>query len=240
MRPAWWIALLTAVWSVYTADHLLDARKTSGPLTTHRHAFHRAHARALSVALGVAVALGFAASLWLPLPVRVFGLAIAVLVMVYLASAQGRLLPQAPKEPMAGFVYAAGIWGGPLIVSGAAPWPVAAASLHALAAILNLIATGVFEAEVDRSLRNRSLCLRYGERLTTRNALASSALGAMAAISGGFMGPPGAMLAFGVLAIQISMPAVMLVGSTWFGRHERYRVWGDSVFLIGALPRLTT
>jgi hypothetical protein len=34
------------------------------------------------------------------------------------------------------------------------------------------------------------------------------------------------------------MPALMLLASGWFGRHERYRVLGDSVFLLGALPRL--
>jgi hypothetical protein len=43
---------------------------------------------------------------------------------------------------------------------------------------------------------------------------------------------------FVVLALQVAAPAVLLLAERWFGRNERYRFWGDSVFLLGAIPRI--
>jgi 4-hydroxybenzoate polyprenyltransferase len=239
MLPAWWVALLAAVWSVYTGDHLLDALRASRPLATHRHAFHRRHARVLTVALAIAIAIGLMASLELRPPVRLFGFVVGGLVLVYLASAQGLLLPTVPKEVMAGALYAVGIWGGPLIMSERpSTWQLCACGLQALAAILNLATLGVFEMEVDDELGSRSLALRAGPRHIRRGVLVASAVGAALAVTAGLLAPHPAFSTCVVLAIQIALPGVMLVAFDWFKAAERYRAWGDCVFLLGAFPRL--
>ena len=238
MLPVWWIALLTAVWSIYTGDHLLDAFSARGPLATHRHDFHRRHARALTIGLAAAVLCGLVASIALRPPVRAMGLALTALVLCYLASAQGLVLRSLPKEPMAGLLYAAGIWGGPLIMSDAAPWQLGAAGLHAAAAVLNLAALGLFETEVDRQQGSRSLGLRFGPARVRQSVLIVSLLFCWLALWMAFKAPHEALPAFAVLSAQIAMPAAMLLASDWFTQAERYRVWGDSVFFLGALPRL--
>ena len=43
---------------------------------------------------------------------------------------------------------------------------------------------------------------------------------------------------FVVLALQVAAPGALLVANGWSGKDERYRRWGDSVFLLGAVPRL--
>lgn len=239
MLPAWWIALLTAVWSIYTGDHLLDARRSLGPLATYRHTFHRDHAGVLSVALAGAVVAGLTASLGLRPPVQKLGFALTALVLLYLVSAQGLLWPRLPKEPVAGLLYAVGIWSGPLVMSERPfPGPMIAALLQALAALLNLAAFAVFEAPIDRQHGTRSVSLRWGTGRVRQAVVVTGFAGALGALGVGMRLQPGLASAWAVIAAQIVWPGVMLMGSGWFGRHERYRSWGDGVFLLGALPRL--
>lgn len=239
MRPGWWVALLTAVWSIYTGDHLLDALRAPGPLLTYRHQLHRRHARGFGIALAAAILSGLIAALTLRPPVRIFGIGLSAAVMLYLASAQRLILPSLPKEPVAGVLYAAGIWGGPLLM-GSSPtaWPLLAAFLHAWAAALNLSALGVFEVEVDRQHGSRSLALRLGARRATRWVIGLTTLGT--ALSAGLLAavPNAIRLAFAILGVQIAVQGALLLGAAWFARNERYRTWGDSVFFLGALPRL--
>ena len=239
MLPAWWIALLAAVWSIYTGDHLLDARRVVGPLATDRHRFHRDHAGILSLALAVAVIVGLAASLRLRPPVQSLGFGLTAIVLLYLVSAQGLLWPRLPKEPVAGLLYAVGIWSGPLVMSAEPfPGPFVAALMQACAALLNLAAFAVFETEIDRQHGARSLSLLWGSERVRQAVVGAGVVGAVGALAAGISLQPSVVSAWIVIAAQIVWPGVMLMGSGWFGRHERYRSWGDGVFLLGALPRL--
>jgi 4-hydroxybenzoate polyprenyltransferase len=171
-------------------------------------------------------------------------------VLTYLASAQGFVFPTLPKEPAAGILYAAGIWGGPIVMSeGSRFWLILAAAFHAIAAILNLTMLGVFEAEPDREQGARSLALRLGAKFTARMVLAcgvvaglASCLIAVLALSPATAttrpAPSSTPAAFLVLAAQILMPVFLLLAHSWSSRKERYRFWGDSIFYLGAFPRL--
>jgi len=237
MRPGWWVSLLCAVWCVYTLDHLLDARREGRGPAMARHAFHCRHARALRVALAGVALVGLAAASTLRPPVRLFGFGLGLAVLVYLASAQSLILADLPKEPIAGILYAAGIWGGPIIMGDqTTPWLIAAAALHALAAVLNLIMIGVFETDSDRRQGHRSIALRAGTDRTRAFVLMAGATGASAAAAFAVGAP--SWTGFAVLALQIATPPVLLLTHRWAARHERYRSWGDSAFLLGALPRL--
>lgn len=236
MRAGWWVSLLCAVWCVYTADHLLDAQRPGGRPATPRHDFHRLHARALTAALvGVAI-VGLAAAWTLRPPVRLFGLGLGVAVLVYLASAQSLILPDLPKEPVAGILYAAGIWGGPIVMGTGSSWLALGAAFHALAAVLNLVMIGVFEVDSDRRQGHRSIALRAGADRTRAFVITTGVTGALLAAGFALGGPSGA--GFAVLALQVAAPALLLWANRWAARGERYRSWGDSVFLLGALPWL--
>ena len=238
MLPGFWVALLAAVWCIYTGDHLLDALRTSEETTTYRHAFHRRHARVLGAALVGGILLGLAAAWTLRPPVRLFGLSLSLAVAAYLASAQGLILPRLPKEPMAGILYAAGIWGGPIVMGvGSTGWLLLAASVQAIAAILNLAMLGVFETEIDRHEGHRSLALRWGRKRARAVTLGTSLAGSIAAVVIG----AGWSLdrdVFFILALQVATPALLLIADRWSQRNERYRLFGDAVFLLGAIPGL--
>lgn len=239
MLPAWWVALLTAVWSIYTGDHLLDARRAVGPLATDRHRLHRDHAGVLSLALAVAVTVGLTASLGLRPPVQKLGFGLTAIVLLYLVSAQGLLWPRLPKEPVAGLLYAVGIWSGPLMMSAEPfPGPLVAALMQACAALLNLAAFAVFETEIDRQHGSRSISLLWGSGRVRQAVVGAGVCGAFGALAAGIALQPAVPSAWVVIAVQIAWPGLMLVGSDWFGEAERYRSWGDAVFLLGALPRL--
>ncbi|MBS9524204.1 UbiA family prenyltransferase [Litoribacter alkaliphilus] len=47
-----------AVWSIYTLDHLLDARQVGGTASTERHRFHQVYSNQLCIVLGVVVIVG--------------------------------------------------------------------------------------------------------------------------------------------------------------------------------------
>ncbi len=238
MRPAWWIALLAAVWCIYTADHLLDVCGAAR-LHTFRHRFHHRHFQGLARALAVVGGVGLAAACALRPTVQAFGFGLALGVLLYLVSAQGALLASLAKEPVAAVLYAAGLWGGPLLVGtphGA--WPLAAAGLHGLAAFLNLLVLGIFEAPVDREQSSRSLALAWGLERARACVYATTLGGGLAAIALAWAAPPPERAVFAVLAVLIATPAGLLLGQGWFGRDERYRAWSDGAFLLGALPRL--
>lgn len=238
MGVGWWVALLSAVWCIYTGDHLLDARREPAQGEGFRRAFHRRHARVLSIAIAFAITIGLAAASTLAAPVRLLGLGVSLLALAYLASAQGLFFASLPKEPIAGLLYAAGIWGGPILMSEGSPaWLVLAAALQGLAAILNLAMFGVFEAEADRIAGHRSLALSLGRTATTRAALFAAAIGAPISASLALMAGHHALV-WAVLAVQIATPAGLLLSRKWSEKEERYRLWGDSVFLLGAAPRL--
>jgi hypothetical protein len=240
MPAGWWVALLLAVWCIYTGDHLLDARGRSLTPVAYRHAFHARHAGLLTIALAGCILAGLAAAGTLRPPVRIFGIGLSLAVVLYLASAQGLILPNLPKEPVAGILYAGGIWGGPILMGqGRTDRLLLATSFHALAAILNLAMVGVFEANVDRQGGHRSLALRWGRARAREWVVRAGLVGSGAALGAALVWPATEWV-FGILAVQIAIPALALVGEGWFGKKERYRSWGDSVFLLGAVPRLAS
>jgi hypothetical protein len=139
---------------------------------------------------------------------------------------------------MAGVLYAAGIWGGPIVMGiGPTAALLLAAALQALAAILNLAMLGVFETGVDLRGGHRSLALRWGPERVRGWILAASLAGTLVALILALLRPMERAV-FAVLALQAGAPMVLLMAQGWFERNERYRFWGDSVFLLGAIPRI--
>ena len=119
--PVHWatpFVLALVVFVIYTADRLLDVRKSgnapsSQPLTA-RHRFHRDHASLLwRVVIGAAVLAGVL-TFFLPGSVIKFGLVLGGICAAYVV-AVFRLPARHPalllKEPLVALFYSAGIWG---------------------------------------------------------------------------------------------------------------------------------
>jgi hypothetical protein len=102
--------LVAAVWLIYSADRMLDARRDAG--LRLRHWFYRRHWRVVLAVWGVVFAAA-ASSSWLILPRWLFdrGLLLLGAVAVYLAmvhAAPARVMKGWPKEALVAILFALG------------------------------------------------------------------------------------------------------------------------------------
>ena len=98
-------ALALAVWLVYAADRLHDARSGTGPLE-ERHHFHARHARAFLVAIAL-VTIVLAVLVWLlPRELRTAWMLLGLPLMGYVAGVHV-LRVRVPKEALVGVFFAA-------------------------------------------------------------------------------------------------------------------------------------
>ncbi len=238
MPWTWYVALPLAVWAVYTLDHLLDAQRIGDEAQAPRHRFHHRHRVPLALGWLVASALTLILTIAL-LPPRalIFGGVMSLLVVGHLLMVRwigSRTSPLLMKELGVAAIYTLGIWGLPLLRHGPA---LNAAELLPLAqffalALMNLLIFSLFERRADARDRQTSLTLALGPRRTGR--LIVGLFIAVLLASGGALWQARQQ----VLEIQsvLLLMAVTLVAiprhPRWFARHERYRVWGDAVFLF--------
>jgi len=117
-QPIWWVILATAVWSVYTFDHLVDGFKKKGESTIYRHKFHYKHRKVLIPLVLVSGATSLVLSiLILDRQIVFYGLGLSVFVLFYfmLVFFQEKLqIRYIQKEIFITFVYITGILLAPV------------------------------------------------------------------------------------------------------------------------------
>lgn len=241
---AFHIVLPLSVWVVYTADHLLDARRLGPRASTPRHLFHHRHFRTLALAtlLGALLAVGIALRSLGPAGV-LFGLgmgtfAILHLLAVRLVGDRSSLL--LVKELGVALVYAVGIWGLPLIVT--ARWNDPAAWLafaqFFLLALTNLLEFSAFELVTDTADGHTSFARAAGRTGALRAARGTLFAALGLGVVGLYHFGPAAFLRLELVYLAMSL---LLGALAWrpaaFAHHERHRTWGDGAFLLPWLYR---
>ena len=240
MPAVWWALLPAAIWVVYTMDHLMDARRVGSSAMSMRHQVHARHFRLLSCfSLLIGTTACLVALRCLPPALLVPGLLLAFLVALYLVGSQPGRVGQRWKEPAAGLLYTAGIWYGPMVQSrGGGSWVVLCLALFAGAAIQNLLLCSLFEIAVDREEGHASFALASGPGQAERWVRGLALLGAGLAVVGTAAGPDRLRSAYAILGILAAGPLLVLSRPDWFRDGERYRIFGDLLFLLPALPWL--
>src|SRR6478609_3442791 len=94
------------VWIIYTADHLMDARKLVREASSQRHRFHQQNFRALLVVLVIAILVDLFVIIFVRKPILNWGIGLATVVLLYLFF-QRRLIIF--KELVVSLLYSAGI-----------------------------------------------------------------------------------------------------------------------------------
>jgi 4-hydroxybenzoate polyprenyltransferase len=116
-----WITLVSTVWIIYTADHILDGIRTREKFVSETYQFHYRYKNLLILVCStVAVITSLIVFFFLEKGIVIFGLCTLVLVMVYF------LLNYIfhkrhwffPKELIISALYTWGIFGGILILKG--------------------------------------------------------------------------------------------------------------------------
>lgn len=241
MKPVWWFLLPASVWVIYTADHLMDARKVGERSVNVRHKFHFDHFKVLaSLAAITALACCVLAFLCLREMVFVGGSVMAGLAVMHIFLAYwGKV--RFGKEISVAVIYACGVWFAPFLNRGVeiSPLYVAAFTIFILGAVLNLFMNSVIEFHIDREEGQV-----FGMALATRKAIRRAVIGAsFAAVTGMavFVGygfargiHPIVLAGYGYLLAVCAVPGVILFYENFFAANQRYRMPAELVFATGA------
>lgn len=232
LLPHAFIALGLTVWIIYTTDHLIDAHRISAggsSASTERHRYHQKHFGTLLVlVVGASFIVGLEV-FFLRKPVLYAGMGLALLVLGYMFAHQ-RL--KHVKELVGAILYTTGVIIAPISLISHRPgmmeW--ALIGLFALTALTNLLLFSWFGRKSDEMDKHTSFATTFGEQVTRKVLLGLFI----------FTGLSGFTLVVitqlqGPWIILLTMNGVLLLIfllRNHFALDDRYRLAGDSIFLI--------
>jgi len=231
-RLAGLLALALTVWVIYTVDRLLDVRKKPAD-ALDRHQFHQRHYRSLWASCAVITLLLIVLIFFLRLEVLKGGVVLSVIVMIYIL-VQRRL--KFVKELAVAFFYTCGVL---LLV-----WSLKdhTAISHYLVvipffiiALINLILFSWFEKETDEKNLQHSFVTHFGRDNSGKVLLLLFVIGTVFSLLVMWMGY---YFESGIYLTMVFTLLMIYCFPRYFHVHERYRLWGDAVFLLPGLALL--
>ncbi|HYC85537.1 MAG TPA: hypothetical protein VEB86_09960 [Chryseosolibacter sp.] len=228
-------ALALSVWIIYTADHLWDAWRIRGHASSARHRFHQVHFKRLAILLMIAAIADMVLIFFIRPPVFRGGVILLLFTGVYLI-----VQPRLPflKEAFVACLYALGVLLPSVAVTAKefTTSHVILAINFFLVCLLNLYIFSWFDTERDVQDRLGSFVTRFGRQTT------SSVIYCLFAFACAFS----AILLFldnlGLAPLYLIVMAAALMAifmnPGYFGSHDRYRLWGDAVFLLPIIDAL--
>jgi len=227
------IVLGICVWSIYTIDHLLDARKLRLHANTCRHRFHQKYFTQLLILNLVAIIVGCVLAIGLPLQTLIVGMVLTLLVVAYfiiLNSTEIRI----PKEFMGGLIYAVGIFIAPVTTPNY-QFDVGIILIFAeflTIAWMNLVLFSLMEVDVDILDGHQSITRKWGKKRVSY-LINYMFLGFIILILFSLLISMGGFPTYQfLLAVMGSTLYLIFLGRKFFKVRERYRIIGDAVFLI--------
>lgn len=228
LRPYALICLGLTVWMIYTADHLLDARKIKDEASTLRHKFHQKHFIVLICFLVLAGIIDFILLFFLRAQVIHAGIFLSCLVIVYLLV--NRWLSYV-KEVAVGLLYCGGVMlpALSLITLGLSMSDLVVMLCFFFTALLNIMMFSWFDHESDIRDGYNSFSVKFGKAFTRKFIVGLFILQAMLL----------SILLFNrdfesalMLILMNAVLYLIFVRSNRFNQAEYYRLLGDMVFLI--------
>ena len=246
LDPIFLVILGIAVWLIYTLDHLLDARRLGSNASTPRHLFHHHNFKTIAMVWLVLAHVGGGLALWqLEINALLFGLVMGGFTLLHLALVKvvgDRTSPFLIKESGVAFVYAAGVWGLPVIRSTSWEDPnVIFPFLQFLVlALVNLLLFSYFEYESDKQDGQTSFVRAVGKRVAYRFIGVLLLLLPLSELWTLFnsTNDPAFWWVKLILGLMWLTLAALWAFPNWFSLHERYRSWGDGAFLLPFLSIL--
>lgn len=223
-----------AIWLIYTADHILDARKAKGDLVNPRHAFHRKYQKPILIVAALVFGVGVYNAFQLPEKTIYYGLVLVGLSGLYFLYLKSSTT-QRFKEAFAALVYTAGLFAGPLSLVAGLSWSTAVlASFFFLLAFANLLVLPLFEKEMDEKQGEVSIATRQGNFGVRSIFYVTVVLINLAAVfvilfSTSFGHAP-------YMFILMSWSLLALISKpTFFYKFQLYRIVGDGIFFLPGL-----
>jgi len=225
IEPVVYLLLAGSIWSIYTVDHLRDA-KLALKGDRGRYQYHLRNRRSLLVVLAIVLVACVGSLFLIPQSLLINGAILAASSMAYLVVNQF-LSRIGAKEIYIALVYSSGILIAPFTLVNEIKWEFL--FLLFLLSFSNLILFSWFEEEEDLADKFKSISTAIGRRLTERAILVTLAIGiASTLVLSGSVVSLYFLLAFGVYTF-------LIVKHKWAGQKLRYRLIGDGVFLLPAI-----
>lgn len=226
LLPQGLVVLTATVWLIYTADHLLDARKVKHPAASARHRFHQRNFRAIAVSAVVLALVDLAILRMVRIPIVIHGLYFSVGVGVYLLCS--RYLGYV-KELAAGLLYLGGVllpaWALCTVPPSLAQWIIV--SLFGIVVMMNLILFSWMSFADDLADSHPSLVTFVGPRIASY--LLMFLFGVVALI---VCTTEGYRAERWVLGAMASMLLAIFLFPEFFRRNDLFRSIGDAIFLF--------
>jgi 4-hydroxybenzoate polyprenyltransferase len=225
-----YVALASAIWLIYTADHLFDAYKTEEP-SFGRHLFHKRYFKQLVFISGLVMILALI-NLWF-LDVQIIrngamlsAVSVAYLMLVYFVK---RLWV---KEILVAIVYSIGIFLAPITKVGLDIYNSILVVQLVGIAFLNLLVFSKMDIESDQKDGFNSIALKLG--LKKCNMLISTIVLIIFAsnIALSSLYEASSQLLYALMTAILFM---IHLRPTYFSVNERFRTLGDGIFYLPAL-----
>jgi hypothetical protein len=219
--------LASAVWLIYTMDHLRDTKRAKRPKRA-RYLFHEQYESVLKIAMSIIIFLCIICVFMVPMMILFAGCALAAFSLFYL-SIQDRLSKLGLKELYVSIIYTSGILLAPFVLGN--QFDSIIFILLLLATFLNLILFSWFEQAEDRKDRFSSIATKWKPEKLEKLILLLISIGMAVAIVNFNL----ISLYFLIVFVIFSM---MVLRREGLSKSGIYRTVGDGVFILPVLFEL--
>ena len=217
------------VWIIYTADHLLDARKLQQDASTERHRFHQRHFKILLIVLVVAVLVDVTQIYFIRSMVFMAGLVLAFLVLIYFLIQQRIGFV---KELLGTLLYTGGVLLIPLSVNHQFSLTTSLLILQfGITVWINLLLFSWIDKPRDEKDKHHSFATTFGFKITQRVLLFLFAIVAFLAVIQWAMFSFDTMATLTILFMD-TLLLLIFIKNDYFEKEDRYRLLGDAVFVL--------
>ena len=226
-----YLALGSAIWIIYTIDHLLD---TQNALATDRRKFHRKHLHKLVFITGIVIILALINIYFLPLVVIKYGallsaLCVGYLMLVYFV--RGLWF----KEILVAIGYACGVYLAPFaLVSSLSLIDFITCVQIILVALINLCVFSYYDREKDYTEGFGSIVASMGVRKTQWLIQALVTISVILSLLVMIQVSHFAVVSSIFLAMSLVLGMIFWLPK-YFAENERFRLIGDGVFYLPLL-----
>jgi 4-hydroxybenzoate polyprenyltransferase len=213
------------VWIIYSADHLLDAKRIRHPASTFRHRLYQENFSTFLIVTTVACLVDSILIFFIRRPVFIGGVILIGMVILYLTLNRWWKIP---KEVIIGFLYVCGVLLPSLAVTPMeiTEWPIILITQFFFTALLNLFIFAWYDRHHDTADQLSSFVLKFGERKSRFVINALFGVNLLLTILSGFERGSNVVLAMNVILM------LLLLKADFFVKEERFRFIGDAVFIL--------
>jgi len=221
------ISLGLTVWIIYTADHLLDAKKVQQAASTERHRFHQKYFKVLFMLMIVAAVVDFAQLFFIREKVFETGLMLSAGVIIYFFIQ--RYL-KFLKEISGALLYASGVLLIPLsLIHSITTSQLILVIQFILTALINLVLFSWIDKSHDEKDKHSSFATAMGEKPTKLFLIILFVVQTIFTL-----------IEFQISDFKFEIVIVLMnvilflisVRKKYFEVNDRYRLLGDAIFML--------